>query len=443
MSFETHELRRASVARGQSEMRGAEKNIGAGRRLARPGHGSSARTACKVLFGFVSALALVTVTVAACGSASSSNPASSASSSSSSLPSAGSSSSSGSSAGTNLTGAKEAIAPYTGHPGAFPVTQPLSKPLPAGTKFAFLQCGTTACGLVGKLLVPAVKAIGGTLTTVNAGSTAQSSQAARLQRAGAQAGRRADHRYRPDVFGGGLKKLVRLPGSRSSRSRSPRTSAAVRHHLQLHRPADDRRLAGKLMADWVIANKGPKANVVFYGVPAINFSGKHAEGFRGGDEEELPVVQGPRRPDRRDHAGHDLREHGRQRSAVAPHRPTSRCSPAPRSPPGLPAAMKAAGLSVTTLGYAPTAGNLQDIKNGGMTAGLAVDLPDLDLGRGRRGGAADRGRPADRAARRPATCRCSSSGSRTSPSTRPTAGPPTRTSRSGSPSCGTRRAERR
>lgn len=35
--------------------------------------------------------------------------------------------------------------------------------------------------------------------------------------------------------------------------------------------------------------------------------------------------------------------------------------------------MKAANLSATTLGYAPQAGNLQDIKDGKVTAGLAVD----------------------------------------------------------------------
>jgi len=40
---------------------------------------------------------------------------------------------------------------------------------------------------------------------------------------------------------------------------------------------------------------------------------------------------------------------------------------------GLAAAMKAANLSATTLGYAPQAGNLQDIKDGKVTAGLAVD----------------------------------------------------------------------
>jgi len=42
---------------------------------------------------------------------------------------------------------------------------------------------------------------------------------------------------------------------------------------------------------------------------------------------------------------------------------------------GLPAALKAAGLSPTTIGYAPTPGSLQDIEDGKITAGLGVDFP--------------------------------------------------------------------
>jgi ribose transport system substrate-binding protein len=40
---------------------------------------------------------------------------------------------------------------------------------------------------------------------------------------------------------------------------------------------------------------------------------------------------------------------------------------------GLPAALKAAQISVATIGFGPAPSNLEDIKNGGMTAGLAVD----------------------------------------------------------------------
>jgi len=41
---------------------------------------------------------------------------------------------------------------------------------------------------------------------------------------------------------------------------------------------------------------------------------------------------------------------------------------------GVPAAMTSAGLSTTTLVYSPGPGNLQDIKDGKLTAGLAIDF---------------------------------------------------------------------
>ena len=43
---------------------------------------------------------------------------------------------------------------------------------------AYPQCGTPICALVGNLLKGAVTATGGTMTVVNAGSTAQTAQAA-------------------------------------------------------------------------------------------------------------------------------------------------------------------------------------------------------------------------------------------------------------------------
>ncbi len=42
---------------------------------------------------------------------------------------------------------------------------------------------------------------------------------------------------------------------------------------------------------------------------------------------------------------------------------------------GLPAALKAAGLPVDTLTFSPQAGQIQDIKDGRITAGLGFDFP--------------------------------------------------------------------
>ena len=41
----------------------------------------------------------------------------------------------------------------------------------------------------------------------------------------------------------------------------------------------------------------------------------------------------------------------------------------------MPAALRAAGITVKTNGFAPSPGNLQDIKTGGLDAGIGDDLP--------------------------------------------------------------------
>ncbi|MEU3508255.1 substrate-binding domain-containing protein [Streptomyces longwoodensis] len=285
---------------------------------------------------------------------------------------AGSASSAASGKGANVAAAKKAIEPYSGHAAAFPVTQPLSKPLPPGTKFAFLQCGTAACGLTAKLLKPAVKEIGGSLTTVSAGTTAQSMQAAVSSVLSLKPAAVVLSGIDPNVFGGGLKKLtkagIKVVTISVARDTAPYGITFNYIGLQMTQTA------GRAMADWVIANKGSKADVVFYGVPGIDFSSKQQQAF----EQELRKNC----PGCKVRAVHidvatlgttsartvvtDLQSHPRTNVAVFASAEVAH---------GLPAAMKAAGLSVTTLGYAPQSGALQDIKDGGMTAGLAADFP--------------------------------------------------------------------
>jgi ribose transport system substrate-binding protein len=299
------------------------------------------------------AAALTAVSVAAC-----------------STPAPASSAASGK--GANVAAAKAAIAPYTGHSGAFPVTQPLRKPLPAGTKFAFLQCGTAACGLAAKLLAPAVKEVGGTLTAVSAGTTAQSMQAAVSSVLTLKPAVVVISGIDPDVFGGALKKLsgagIKVVTISVARDTAP--YGITFDYIGLHTT----QTAGNLMADWVIANKGPAADVVFYGVPGIDFSSKQQQAF---DEEmrkncaactvrAVQIDVATLGTTSASTVVTDLQSHPSTNVAVFASAEVAA---------GLPAAMKAAGLSVTTLGYAPQSGALQDIKDGGMTAGLAVDFP--------------------------------------------------------------------
>ena len=304
------------------------------------------------------AVALAVVSAAACSSGSSSG----------SSPSAAGTPHNG----VNVAAAEAAIAPYTGKPGAFPVTQPLSKPLPAGTKFAFMECGTSACGLVAKLLVPAVKEIGGSLITVSAGTTAASSQSAVASVLALKPAAVLITGLNPSIFGGGLKTLsaAGIKVVTISIAENTKPFGITFNYVGLQATL----LAGKLMADWVIANKGSKANVVFYGVPAIDFSAEQQQAF----EQELQknclackvrAVQIDVTTLGTTSAStvvSDLESHPDTNVAVFASAEIAQ---------GLPSAMKAAGLSVTTLGYAPQAEILQDIKDGGITAGLAADFP--------------------------------------------------------------------
>lgn len=320
---------------------------------------SRRRIAARVAAAGVAAVAVVSM--AACGSGSSSNS-----------NSASSSSGAGSSSGANVTAAKAAIAPYVGQPSEFPVTEPLPQPLPAGKKFVFFQCSTPFCALAGKSLQAAVTAIGGTYTAVSSGATAQTSQAA----ASSVLALKPDVAFvsiDPSLFGDSLKKLsdagIKVVSISIAKDVAP--FGISFNYIG----ADALKKDGALLADWVVANHGAKANAVFYGLPTFDFSAPMQQAF----ETELKnkcsscnarAVQidvatiGTTAP--RTMVA-DLQAHPDTNVAVFVSMQMAQ---------GLPAAMQAAGLKgITTVGRGPTPQNLQDIKDGNLTAGLTIDAP--------------------------------------------------------------------
>ena len=128
------------------------------------------------------------------------------------------------------------------------------------------------------------------------------------------------------------------------------------------------------MADWVVANKGPKANVAFYTTPELSFTAYIQSAFKAELSHLCPkctmrtvdvsvTTFGSTAPET---VVSDLQAHPSTNTAVFGVYEAAE---------GLPAAMQSAGLKVTTLGFAPTPQNLQDIKSGGLTEGLAFSLP--------------------------------------------------------------------
>jgi ribose transport system substrate-binding protein len=321
---------------------------------------SRRRTAWRVAVVCVAAVAVVSI--AACGS----SPGTGSSAGS------GSGSSSVSAQGANVAAAKAKLVPLMGHPSAFPVTEPLPEKLPAGKKFVFLQCGTPFCALAGMSLQAAVAAIGGKFTKLNAGTTASSAQAA----ASSALALKPDVVFMtvdPSLFGDGLKKLsaagIKVVSISIAKDVTP--YGVTFNYIGTDEIEND----GKLLADWVIARNGAKANAVFYGLPTFDFSGPLQQAFVTEMKKKCPACKVRTVPIDAATIGTtapgtvvaDLQAHPATNVAVFVSLQIAQ---------GLPAAMRAAGLSgITTVGRGPTPGNLQDIKNGGLTAALAIDAP--------------------------------------------------------------------
>jgi ribose transport system substrate-binding protein len=331
------------------------------RRGSQPGHQgaggrSNRRVSSRMTVACVSAVAALSV--AAC---------SSSGSGSNSSPDADSS---GSAQGANVAAATAALAPYTGRPSAFPATEPLPYKLPAGKKFVFLQCGTPNCALAGKSLKTAVAAIDGKYITVNAGTTASSSQAA----ASSALALKPDvvvMTVDPSLFGDGLKKLSAAGAKVISISIAKDVTpfGITFNYIGVNELKTD----GKLLADWVTAHNGAKANTVFYGLPAFDASRPTQQAFVDEMKKNCPSCTvrtvpidastiGTRAPST---IVADLQAHPATNVAVFVTFQIAQ---------GLPAAMRAAGLKgITTVGRNLSPSNLQDVKTGGLTAGLAID----------------------------------------------------------------------
>ena len=326
--------------------------------LAKIGHGWQAgarpqRSTARTML-VMSAAVAVAVSLAACGSGSSAGSASDLSEAASSA---------------NVDAARAAIAPFIGHPSAFPVTETLAKPLPAGKKFAFLQCSTPFCALAGKGLQAAVTALGGTFTSVYAGSTAQSSQTA----AASLLASKPDAVFvsvDPALYGGELRKLsaAGVKVISISITKDVKPNGVTFNYIGENEIAED----GRLLADWVVVNKGADADVVFYSLPSFDFSSPLQKAFSKELAKNcptcrvrtLPIDVGTLGTTAAETVVADLEAHPASNVAVFASLQIAA---------GLPDEIKAAGLDVKTVGRGPTPANLQDIKTGGLSAGLAID----------------------------------------------------------------------
>lgn len=291
----------------------------------------------------------------------------SSSDSSSGGSSTGSSASSGA---VDTAGAQAVLAPYTGRPSPFPVDQPLPRPLPAGTKLGFLQCVTPVCGVFATALQPAAKTLGAQLDVVKAGASADELQSAMSSLIEKQPKGLIIPGIEPATISGGFKTAQQKGITVVANG----IMGADRYGVQgqtLGEPAAA--LAGKLMAAWVVQRKGDKAHTVFYNTPELSFATPIKTSFGATMKRlcpscsvryvDVPIATiGNSAPA---HVTSDLQSHPKDNTMVFASSEAST---------GLPAALRTAGLNLDSIGFAPGPANLQDIKDGKMTAGVAVDI---------------------------------------------------------------------
>ncbi len=280
--------------------------------------------------------------------------------------------SSASQASTSATeSAKAALAPYVGHPNAFPVTQKLSKKPPTGTTIAYLECGAPTCAMFAKDLKASTTALGVKLHVISAGlfsSTVQSAAEAAL----------SEHPSAVIVagttlsdFGGTLTALEKAGVPVFGIGVTGGKAAGL---TAVSGGQDDDVKVGQLMADWVLVHKGTNAHVVFFGAPELSYSPYAWNAFHAQLKKICPTCSSVE-------SQLSVLTYG----SSAPSTVVSylRANPSVNTTvfateegaTGLPSALTAAGLThITTFGFAPSGVNLADIKAGKLTGGIGLDF---------------------------------------------------------------------
>lgn len=320
----------------------------------------SSRLAVVLIAAFTLAAGL-----AACGGSGGGSSSSDASSTTSAEASSGS--------GNNqVTAAKNVIEPYVGHPSPFPVTEKL-KEIPKGAKIAYVECGTTVCGLIRSLVEPAAAMLGVEFVPVKAGSAANSvANAFDSVLAG-----NFDAVIVPaipiELWSAQLKELQaqNIPVVTAG------VSGAEEFGIVAPQTAENMdQLFGKLMANYIVAKLGSDKNAVFYTVPELPFTGLTESAFNEEIAKVCPEC--------------NVRTSDLSVSTLGSTAPNAIVSDLQSNPEtevavlgtdeiwnGVPQAVESAGIEVDTVGEAPSPVNLQYLKEGKETAAIGVDVAVL------------------------------------------------------------------
>lgn len=305
--------------------------------------------------GALIGIAVAALTATACSSSDGTNPAATSNSGSDSAA---------------VAAAQQAIAPYVGHPSAFPATEKLAKLPTPGSEFDFLQCSAPVCALFAQLIAAPAKALGVNLNVINSGSSATSSQAAAATALSNKPAAVLVGASNPQLYGDYMHSLIAAGSVVAGGGTVGGQPYGIQQAVGGERGDN---LAGQLMADWVIVHKGPSAKVVFFGTPELTFSTGMQEAFAKELSQRCPGCEASYQKASITTFG--TTAPGLVVSYLQSHPSTNTVVFASmEGATGLAAALRNAHVSPTTLGFAPTPSNLQEIAQGGLTAGLGLDF---------------------------------------------------------------------
>ena len=273
--------------------------------------------------------------------------------------------------GSAVAAAEKVVEPYVGHPSPFPVTEPLKK-VPKGARFIFADAGTPLNALQWQLLGPAAATMGVKLERITAGVSANTIGTAMDSVVAKEPDAVLINAVPPEFFTKQLKELqdagVTLTGAG--------ITGGPKYGIE---PVQGEEHYGELLANYVIADMNPEANVAVYTVPEIPVILAITKEFEQAYE-SLCSECGLR----------TVEIHASELGNTAPNTVVSDLQANPDTTlavfgtaeieAGLPAALQAAGIEVETLGSSPGPTELQYLKEGKTTAALGFDLPVLTWG---------------------------------------------------------------
>lgn len=281
----------------------------------------------------------------------------------------GSAAPTGSGSAVDTAGAQEIVDAYSVPPTEFPVDVPLAAS-PEGLTISVLQCVTPTCGLAAKVFAEAGEAMGAEVSFVKVSAAIADQQAGMDSIIAAQPDGVIVLGIEASAVGSQIEQLTSDGVAVTTVGLADVEQYGVQAALNSN---ESQATWGEVLGAYAVEAHGAETEAVIYNVPELSFPPR----VTAAAEEtiakfcpdctvrvvEIPITSvGTDSPTR---VVADLQANPNTNIAIFPFYDVAT---------GLPAALSTADITIDTIGLSPSPSNLQDIKNGDLTAGLAVDV---------------------------------------------------------------------